>query len=237
MSVTAMLLGIAAEPSFGILLCLLLGAIHYFSNEICGFLSSRRQRLASFGAGISVAYLFLRLLPKLYAGAGDLESAFLPVLAGFTVFHLAEVYVYQHASRQERLEDIKETHSAAFFLYHFVMGALLVSISTASPSDGLLFFVPLVLQTALSDVSLGRVHSDITDRVPMKIILSSSTLTGGLAEYNALIGPEAYHALVGFVVGSMIYIVIRDSMPREKAEKTKYFLSGVALYAAILLLA
>ena len=75
--------------------------IHYYS-ELIHLHSTKRTTTSflSFAAGISVAYLFLYLLPELTAGIKHLDNLlFFFLLAGFTLFHLVEKYIYQHSQK------------------------------------------------------------------------------------------------------------------------------------------
>jgi len=99
---------------------------------------------------------------------------------------------------------------------------------------GVLFFIPILFHTALSSASLKGIHISIRKRIILKIVLSCSTLFGVLLAYFVMIPPHILHSFLGFVVGSLLYIVIRDSVPRETEGKAIYFVLGVVVYALII---
>nr|NIO19738.1 hypothetical protein [Candidatus Aenigmarchaeota archaeon] len=121
-----------------------------------------------------------------------------------------------------------------FFVYHFVIGILLVELVTINFISGLLFFIPILFHTAVSSASLKGIHVSIRERIILKIILSCSTLFGVLLAYSVLIPLNVLHALLGFIVGSLLYIVIRDSIPKETVGKAIYFVLGVVVYTLII---
>lgn len=76
---------------FALGLGFLLGIIHFYSEKLKPPEGANRFRVISFAAGISIAYLFLDLLPHTYEAAGHLKNfVFVFLLLGFVLFHLAE---------------------------------------------------------------------------------------------------------------------------------------------------
>ncbi len=104
---------------------LLLGIVHFFSEKLKPEEGAKHYRIVSFAAGISIAYLFLDLLPHTYEAAIHLKNwVFLFLLLGFVIFHLAEKYIYQHSDQKKLELELKEIHSI-FFIYYFLVGIVL----------------------------------------------------------------------------------------------------------------
>lgn len=94
-----MLTGHAISLIFG----LFLGTIHFYSERFEIPEGPGRYRIISFAAGISIAYLFLVLLPHIYEAAARLHNfIFTFLLLGFVLFHLVEKMIYKHADRERR---------------------------------------------------------------------------------------------------------------------------------------
>jgi hypothetical protein len=88
-----------------------LGLVHFFSESLNPPHGRARYRVVSLAAGISIAYLFLHLLPETYEAATHLRQwVFVFLLLGFSGFHLVEKLIYQHADRTRLLRDLKEVH-------------------------------------------------------------------------------------------------------------------------------
>ncbi|UCC91446.1 MAG: hypothetical protein JSV39_04005 [Candidatus Aenigmatarchaeota archaeon] len=218
-----------------VVLGLILAAVHYFSDRFEPEDPAIKHRLVSFVAGISITYIFLLLLPKVYTGIESLDKfLFLFILAGFACFHLIEKHIYQHESKDILHEELRIAHSAMFFFYHLVIGILLVELVNINVVGGVLFFVPILFYTAVSSASLKGIHISIRERILLKIVLSFSTLFGVLIAYFVMVPSNILHAFLGFVVGSLLYIVIRDSIPKESEGKAIYFVLGVVVYALVI---
>jgi zinc transporter ZupT len=217
---------------------LVIGVMHYLSDWLRVKLERQRVQLLSFGAGISVAYLFLYLLPELHSGTEFLgKFSFVSMMAGFIAFHLIEKYIYQHATREQLLKDIKEVHSAAFFMYHFIIGAVLVTLTRENTLQGALLFFPVLFHSAVSKVSMAEIHPHIREKGALKFVLASSTLLGVIVAYMLEVSQPVYYSLFGFVWGAMLYVIIRDTLPKEKRGNPMFFLIGVLVYGAILVAA
>ena len=99
---------------------ILLGLGHYLSELISW---KHREKIISFIAGMSIAYLFLELFPLLFQeGKQVSEVVFLFVMLGFLVFFVFEKYVYQHSKTRMIAREISWLHAIGFFLYHFIIG-------------------------------------------------------------------------------------------------------------------
>jgi zinc transporter ZupT len=218
-----------------VLLGLILAVAHYFSERIEPRDPAIKHKVVSFIAGISITYIFLLLLPEVYEGIESLSNfLFLFILAGFAGFHLIEKHIYQHRSKEILQEQLRTAHSTTFFIYHFVIGILLVELVSINVLSGVLFFIPILFHTAVSSASLKGIHVSIRERMILKLVLSLSTLFGVLLAYSLMIPSNILHALLGFIVGSLLYIVIKDSIPRETEGKAAYFVLGIIIYAIII---
>ena len=115
----------------------LLGVIHFFSEDIKPTEGRMRCCIGPFAAGIAIAYLFLELLPETFQAATYLKHwVFIFLLFGFGILHLIEKLIYQHAEKEKLVMELKEVHSISFFFYYFIIGIALeplTQIITANP--------------------------------------------------------------------------------------------------------
>ena len=216
----------------------ILGIVHYASEWLHLLGHARRMRVVSFTGGVFLSYLVLHLLPQLFTGNAFLDRvSLLSVLAGFSLFHLAEKHIYRHEAKspEELRRELKEAHAIAFFAYHFILGIALVNvIARAGLAAGLLFFIPLLLIAAMSSLSLKAVHGQIRQRKAVKLLLSASTLLGMAAASAFPLTPLLYGMLFGFVVGALFFVAIVDSIPRERKGEPLFFILGAALYSLLI---
>ncbi len=214
---------------------LVLGLVHYFSDKIHLAHGIHRMKTMSFTAGIFITYVFLHLFPSLYQGDLFLiRLSLIFVLIGFALFHVIEKYIYQHASGRELKKDLKTSHSFAFFFYHFTIGIVLVNLIRTDLISGMLLFIPVFSYTAISSVSMKEIHEIVTGRKTAKFLLSISTLLGVLLATYIEIPSLLYYALFGFVVGTLLYIIILEALPKEKEGDPRFFIAGIALYTILI---
>jgi zinc transporter ZupT len=212
----------------------LLTLIHLASERIEPRHGAMRWRIISFAAGISIAYLFLHLLPETYEAADHIRGwVFVFLLAGFAVFHLIEKYIYQHAERERLVEELKEIHSISFFAYHFVVGIALRGKFEDSVLEGLLFLVPVAFHAGLSTASLSGIHGDMRQRASVRVFLSLSTLLGVVFAVFIPIPPALELGLVSFVAGVLLYIIVREFLPQKEKGEPAYFVLGLLVFAIV----
>lgn len=215
----------------------LLAATHFFGEEI-NEKYPPKGAVTSFSAGITVSYIFLQLLPELQTQAQNFGNyTFLYALAGFATVHIAEKYIYHHDKSVNDLKhDFRLLHTIFLFLYHLGLGIILYFLLNADVVHGVLFFVPVLLHTAISSLSLKELHEDILDSLPVKLTVSISAPTGVIISH--LLNPTLtqFHIVIGLIAGMFLYIATSDSLtPQSKGEPWS-FLSGVLFYTAIILL-
>lgn len=220
-------------------LAIILGIImsigHYLSQEFSKkwHKTNYYTPLLSLSAGISVSYVFISLLPKFIEGAAI--NRFLPIsiLVSFVLFHFVEKYIYQHAPEEKLLKEIALEDSAISFVYHFIVGMLVVVFLTQSTTEGILFFIPVFFYTFISTLPVDHSESRI-----IKIIVALSTLLGiiFMSYVYTTLTPIVMFSLIGFIIGAVSFTVFRHSIPSGKEGKPIFFIIGVIAYTALLFL-
>ena len=214
-------------------LCLgfLLGIIHFYSEKLKPPDGANRYRVISFAAGISIAYLFLSLLPHTYDAARHLKNfIFIFLLLGFVLFHVAEKFIYKHADKKKLAKELKEVHSISFFFYHFLIGIVLYDMVRAHIFEGLLFSVPIALHSALSTASLSQIHGDIRESFGTKILLSSSTILGVIFALFVSIPEFLDNIFVSMIAGILLYIIVKEFLPEKEKGQPMFFFFGILLF-------
>jgi zinc transporter ZupT len=211
---------------------ILIGIVHFFSENIRPPEGRVRNRVVSFAAGISIAYLFLKLLPETYRAASLLEEwVFAFLLAGFAIFHLVEKFTYKHAERDKLMRELKEIHSVSFFIYYFTVGIVLEGFMSLGPLDGILFAVPVGLHAALSSASLSEIHGDMRESLLAKIVLSFSTILGVAFAAFVRVPGLALNILVSLIAGVMLYIIVKEFLPEGERGQPVFFVIGLVLFS------
>jgi len=215
-----------------------LAAVHYFSEKFHLLSRISRMKFISFTGGVFISYLILHMFPGLFMDDVLLSRISLVfVLIGFSFFHLLEKYIYRHEtkSQEELRKELKETHSVTFFIYHLIIGLVIVSIINGTgPAGGILFFIPLLFIAAVSSISLKGIHGNVRQNRTVKVALSVSTLMGILIAIIFPLTQLIYSVLLGFVIGALLFVVIVDSIPKERKGEPVFFILGVALYSLLI---
>lgn len=220
----------------GLLLTAIIGIVHYFGEQINKQLKAPKSVVTSFSAGISVSYVFLMLLPELHKGFQHFgDYTFLLAMIGFSGLHILEKVIYRHEKTLEDIKkDFKELHSVFLFVYHFGMGIVLYYILETNFLEGTLFFIPLLMHTAISSLSLKELNEDILDMRSVKILISLSGVLGVLTTHLVGISFREFHMILGLITGMFLHVVISDSMEADAMGEPSSFLLGVSAYTALI---
>lgn len=193
--------------------------------------------LVSLSAGVLATLLFLRFLPLFQIGVGRIGPIlYIGALLGFTAYHIAEEWLWQHSGPAIRKRELNEWHATGFFIDHFLLGFALgllwllgvqhIALVTALP---LFLFVlaaaPAILH-ARRQVGLGAAG---------EVVLAAAPLIGAAAALLLATAPITQYAIFAYMVGSLLYLIARDVMPKEREAKPLWFVIG-AVIAALLLI-
>jgi zinc transporter ZupT len=214
---------------------LLLGITHFFNDWCEHALHKYKDNIISLAAGVSIAYFFLVLFPELTTFTNHSSILFTISLLGFAIFHIAEKHVYQHRSKKKILHEMKEIHGTAFFFYHFMLGMTIVYISKISFTKGILFFIPIWFHSFVSSISLSEIHHHLKSKLHMKIILSSASILGISLGLVYTLPEFIQGSILAFIIGALLYIIVRDLIPKERTGHVTYFILGIILMILFIL--
>ena len=199
---------------------------HVFSKKL-----RKNQKLISFSAGVAVAYIILRLFPEIASHALiEGRKIFLFALLGFVVLNLIEQYVYKNVRKLEKAYH-KSLHITYFFVYNFIIGAILVTFAARGLTQTLLFFVPFLLYIIAEILPQEFEFKSMTS----KILFSMAPVFGAvIGIYLIDFINSIFGVMIAFITGTLLYIVIRESLPSDEAEKPLFFIIGVLFYTVII---
>ncbi|MBW3591601.1 MAG: hypothetical protein KY393_07130, partial [Actinobacteria bacterium] len=207
-----------------------------------------RSRWLSVSGGISVAYVFVHLLPELehhqrQIGAevefGD-RHAYLAALAGLAVFYGLELLAVT-SRRTRRREESKDLagrhvfvlHMAMFALYNAVVAEILVNWDNSWPL--FLFTFALAVHFVVVDYGLRDHHKQDYDRVGRYVL--AGTFAAGFVGAILVQPPEPVVAVMSaFLVGGIVINVLKEEMPAERESSFLAFAGGLVGYAGLLLI-
>lgn len=227
--------------------------VHLFVGKLRFLDVEPRSRWLSFAGGVAVGYVFLHILPELGAhGSTFSETTGLPeplaeswvyalALAGLALFYGIERAIVVSADIRKKGEGRDRPHHGVFWL-HIAASALLVFIVSyllnhredPTPAGLALFFTALLLHFITADFGARADHPEIYD-ARGRWVLAAATLSGWLTGLMVELAEIAIGCLFAFVGGGIVLVVLKEELPEERASRFIPFLTGAALYAALVL--
>lgn len=229
-----------------------LALVHLFAGKLRFLEGIPRSVWLSTAGGVSVAYVFLHLLPELAEGQEQLREAlggvlglaerhvYLLALLGLAVFYGLERLALE--SRRSR-GDVEEErtppgvfwiHIASFAFYNALIGYLLLHREGDSLAGLALYFVAMALHFVVNDYGLREHHQERYHRVG-RWVLAAAVVVGWLLGTAVELPETAIALLVAFLAGGIILNVLKEEVPDERRSRFWALAAGMSAYAALLL--
>jgi hypothetical protein len=225
-----------------------LALVHLLAGKLHFLGGIPRSIWLSAAGGISVAYVFLHLLPELgrgqqaiqetvEEGGGWLEHlVYLAAFAGLTVF-----YGMERTARRARRRHggqgpglpVFRLHMTSFAVYNVLIGYLLVH-DIRSPRELAFFFCALALHFLVNDFGLQEHYRQVYAATG-RWILAGAVLIGWATGIAIVIPEPAMVLLIAFVAGGIVLNVLKEELPEERDSRFSAFLLGGTGYAMLLL--
>ena len=232
-------------------------AIFLFGSDVLLPESFRRHRrkILSFGAGVTIAYVFVHLLPELEAAREALSHnedrmalpvfslrVYLAALIGFMAFYaLGQMIAKAHgptgaeATVQEVNRLHRAVHAGGFLVYVWLAGYLAVRSFEAGTTPIALYAAALGLHFLSLDFSFSREFGPWYER-KFRYAFVLAPLAGWAVGILVEFSPLFTAALLGFISGGIILNAMVAELPRENEGRPLYFLLGGAVYTALLVI-
>ncbi|WP_122089997.1 hypothetical protein [Halalkalicoccus subterraneus] len=222
-----------------------LAAVHVLAGRLRGLDRIPRSRWLSFGGGVSVAYVFVHMLPELNEHqrafgnvvplAGFLDHhVYLVSLAGFVAFYGLERLAQRSPDDEGRATRVFRIHVGSFGCYNCLVGYLLVHRIEPGVESLLLFTAAMTLHFLVNDYGLRHHHEGSYHRVG-RWVLAGGVLVGWALGTTVTLDEIVLAVPVGFLGGGVVLNVIKEELPAERESRFCAFSLGTAGYAALLL--
>jgi hypothetical protein len=235
------------------LVALVLCAVYVVAGQLSILEMQFPRRWLSLAAGVSVAYVFVDILPEMgarhrafvaAAGQGLLfaeQRIYIAALLGFLFF-----YSLEHLVVASRVHDAPpggtETNRLAFLLhiggyalYSWLIGYLLMNRAIRSWLSLGLYAAAMSLHFAVVGNALVREHGHAYHRRG-RWLLAASVLAGWLTSAMAPVAEIVISRLFAFVAGGVVMTSMNEELPREREGRFWWFVLGSTGYAIVLLL-
>jgi hypothetical protein len=209
-----------------------------------------RKNAVSLGAGASVAYLFIQLLPELENAGNVFRGAtshlalpyhgqyglHLATMLGFLVFYgLDEMVSGKEDDATESSPGFSFwAHMVGFGSYAWITSYLLVRSLDKGDSSLLIYAIAMGLHFLLCAHSLREDHGISYDRIGSRL-LAVCSLGGWLCGLLLPLPKHVAVILFGIVAGGVLVNTMLMELPRHQKGKFVPFLIGAAAYAALLI--
>jgi hypothetical protein len=236
-----------------LLAVVVLAIVHLLAGKMRVLDVTPRSVWLSIAGGVSVAYVFVHLLPDLAQEQQTIREAagerfnfleyhvYLVSLVGLAAFYGLErsAKVSRQRKRGAGKEDSTEAgvfwlHAASFTLYNALIGYLL--LHREEPGLGSLIFFALAMGVhfVVNDFGLREDHKGSYDRIG-RWILATAIIAGWVVGLLFEVSEAAIAVLFAFLAGGVIMNVLKEELPQERKSRFWAFAVGAGAYAAILL--
>ena len=209
-----------------LVVALILGAAHVIAPRVRGLIKYP-ERQQAFGGGLSVAYVFLHLIPSLDAADGVVgPRIYFIALLGFVVFYGLDVMFQppKHAHPTKYHASL-----AVFFVYDGLMVFTLGLQLPPTPILTLVFAVSLALDVLDTDLELQEEYGARFVDLGRWVLLAG--VAGGYA-LNLLRRPHplVIDILTAALAGFMMFHTFKGVFPVGRNKKFPWFLAGLLTF-------
>lgn len=237
-----------------VLLAVALGAVHLFAGKLRFLDIIPRSRWLSLASGISLAYVFVHVMPELAIGQQHLAAAaghwlvhlehhvYLIGLAGLIVFYGLERLAKTsrainrgNSGRDVTTASVFWLHIGSYALYNMLVAYLLFHREQPGYKSLLFFFLAMLTHFFVNDYGLREHHKHAYHAYGRWTLLMGTLLGTATGLTTAVTGP-ATAALFAFLAGGVILNVLKEELPAERQSRFLPFLAGATGYTVLLLL-
>jgi hypothetical protein len=227
--------------------------VHLFSEKLTFLRGIPRSPWLSMAGGVSVAYVFLHILPELSARQGAIEEAagllglaflehhvYIMALLGLGLFYGLERAAKARREPSGGEEGSKSAagvfwlHMASFSVYNALIGYLLLHREEQGLRSLLFFFFAMSLHFVVNDYGLREDHKGDYDRIGRWLLAVAVFVGWGIGVVTEIPEP-AVAVLFAFLAGGVVLNVLKEELPRERKSRFWAFALGAIAYAIVLL--
>lgn len=229
--------------------CLLIGS-HFISPELKKIKIFKPYVITSFASGITVAYIFLHLLPSLVESHTRIHTlidkttlmspfkdliVFISALIGFEIFYFTEREItVAKGSAAIHQTNVFRFNLALYAIYNFFITYTLRLIDRAQHTQTLLYVIAIGLHFILSDNHFKR-HFEERFNYKANLILVSALFLGWLASFIYYPGQLFVPALMtAMLSGSILYNAFTEEITLTRQTSIPGFFIGTLIMGSLL---
>lgn len=228
--------------------------VHLYSGKLRFLEGTPRSIWLSIAGGVSVAYVFVHLLPELAEGQETVAEAagegfafleqqiYLVALLGLVVFYGLDRLATSSRKRQREAGGEDSTpvavfwlHISSFAVYNALVGYLLIHRLATGLQPLVLFAIAMALHFVVNDYGLREDQKGLYHRIG-RWVIATAVMLGWAIGLATEIPEAAVAVLTAFLAGGVILNVLKEELPEERHSRLWAFAVGATFYAALLLL-
>ncbi len=212
-----------------LLVALILGAAHIVAPRVKG-LVKYPERQQAFGGGLSVAYVFLHLIPSLDASDSVVgPRIYFVALLGFVAFYGLDV-MFQPPKHAHPTKY--HAYLSVFFLYDALLVFTLGLNLPPTPILTLVFALSLALDVLNTDLEMQEDFGDRFFKWGRWVLLGAVVIGYGLGLFRRP-HPAAIDLLTAALAGFMMFHTANEVFPVSRNNKFWAFLAGVLAFGLL----
>lgn len=225
--------------SNGLIVLIILAAIHLWANQakVMGWVW--HGRFISFAAGISFAYVFVDLLPTLEKVQPVLKDTFSTVVPYFDHHaYLIALFgvLFYYGLHTNSLSDSNRNFwlsMSGYLLFNFFLGTTLSDSRDPDIQPLILFAIGLGMHYFVFDHNVGEEHAELYNQKVRWLLVFAL----GLGYFIGVIShiPNAVVALIiSFLSGGVFLNALRYELPKREKVGYLFFVLGALIYSFVI---
>lgn len=231
---------------------LLLAAVHVCSGALKFLDTVPRSRWLSFAGGVSVALVFLEILPELAESQDAVahvldpgmflkDHVYVVAVIGLALFYGMDRMVKTSRTRQRAGGVGNHTSDGVFWLSMSIVATknltvgYLLAREPRTFGDLALFTLALGLEFTVGDRGMHADHQANYDRIG-RWVLAELLLVGWVAGRTRAIPELGVTVLSALLAGMIVLNVLKEELPQERESRFSAFAVGLFVYGALLML-
>ena len=213
-----------------------LSLVHYYFEGYAHHLKRFDTVFISFSSGLFITYIFLSMFPEMVKGLDFLgQNIYFIALWGFVLLHIAEKHVSRHARNDyQRAKKLVLVRTSAFFINLFIIGmALVFFFKFGKVALGYFSFIPVLFHVISSSLVVEHLHHRVRESKYGRFFSSGSIFFGAIVATIIDLPITVYYGIFAFITGMLLYLIIRDILPKYRTGKATYFITGIIVYLII----
>lgn len=211
-----------------------------------------KKHWLSLGGGVSIAYVFLEIMPELTQAQREIEKTqlnsilflenhvYILALLGLALFYGLELLALRsrRQNREVKQEDVTSLHIfwlhiGAFALYNFLIGELFSHAEQQGLVNSFFLFIAIALHFLVNDDSLREHHKHSYDRIG-RWLLAGALFLGWIIGQSVELHAAAIASLWAFIAGGIILNTLKEEIPDRRDSCFWAFSLGIAGYTTLL---